>query len=288
MRYALNLPTGGPCGDPATLADFAELAERSGWDAVFVEDYIVYQGREDLPTHDPWIALAAMATRTSRIRLGTMVTPLARRRPWKVAREATSLDHLSNGRVTLSVGLGDASTDSSFWKFKEELDDRRRAAMLDEALDIVAGLWTGEPFSYDGAHFKVDRVTFRPRPIQTPRIPIWVGGAYPNEGPMRRAARWDGANFYRAKTPGSAGDSGRGLTLDEFIRLREYILSRRKTDAPLDLVVHPQRHPRSAESEVSRLRAFAEAGASWSQVWIPPGERHQMESEIAVGPLLIV
>ncbi|HSE44104.1 MAG TPA: LLM class flavin-dependent oxidoreductase [Gemmatimonadales bacterium] len=227
-----------------------------------------------------------MATRTNRIRLGTMVTPLARRRPWKVAREAASLDHLSGGRVTLSVGLGDAEMDSSFWKFGEELDSHRRASMLDEGLDILAGLWTGEPFSYNGTHFTVDRVTFLPRPVQTPRIPIWVGGAYPNRGPMRRAARWDGANFYRAKATGSAEDSGRLLTIEEFTHLRDYIAGLRAPDTPFDLVVHPRPDSDSHE-DIARLRSFATAGATWSQIWIPPGERREMEQVIATGPLRI-
>src|SRR5215470_4809807 len=107
MRYALNLPIGGPSAHPRCLAELAALAEDSGWDAVFVEDYIVYQNRQDMPTYDPWVVLAAMALATSRVRLGTMVTPLARRRPWKVAREAATLDHLSGGRLILGAGVGD-------------------------------------------------------------------------------------------------------------------------------------------------------------------------------------
>src|SRR5262252_9411338 len=157
MRYALNLPIGGPSAHPRRLAEFAALAEDSGWDAVFVEDYIVYQNRQDVPTYDPWVALAAMALATSRVRLGTMVTPLARRRPWKLAREAVTLDHLSGGRVILGVGLGD-TTDTTFAGFGEETDLATRAAMTDEALEVLAGLWTGEPFSYEGRHYCVDEV----------------------------------------------------------------------------------------------------------------------------------
>src|SRR5919205_337694 len=103
MRYAINL---GAVADPQTLGEMARLAEDAGWDGIFLEDYIVYQGRQDIPTYDPWVALAAMAVRTGRIHLGTEVTPLARRRPWKVAREAVTLDHLSGGRLVLGVGIG--------------------------------------------------------------------------------------------------------------------------------------------------------------------------------------
>lgn len=120
MLYAANLPNAGVSGDPRRLADLAELAEKAGWDAILLEDYIVYNLAEgQLPTYDPWVALAAMAMRTTRLRLGTLVTALPRRRPWKLAREVLTLDHLSGGRVTLGVGLGDAKTDRSFTRFGE-------------------------------------------------------------------------------------------------------------------------------------------------------------------------
>src|SRR6266571_222430 len=151
VRYCLNLPIGGQAAHPRTLADFAAAAEDAGWDAVFVEDYIVYQNRQDMPAYDPWVALAAMALATSRIRLGTMVTPLARRRPWKLAREAVTLDHLSGGRVILGAGVGDAS-DVTFAAFGEETGLRARAAMVDEALEVLVGLWSGAPFRYEGRH----------------------------------------------------------------------------------------------------------------------------------------
>src|SRR5919205_126195 len=170
MRYAINL---GAVADPQTLGEMARLAEDAGWDGIFLEDYIVYQGRQDIPTYDPWVALAAMAVRTERIRLGTEVMPLARRRPWKVARECVTLDHLSNGRLILGVGLGD-SGDINFTHFGEETDARRRAKMLDEALDVLVGLWSGEAFSFEGEYYHLREVKLLPTPIQKPRIPIWV------------------------------------------------------------------------------------------------------------------
>ena len=131
MQYALSLPNGGSWGDPHSLAELAHLAEESGQDAVLLEDYVVRQSRQDVPTYEPWISLAAIAMRTSRIRLGTNATTLARRRPWNVAREAATLDHLSNGRVILGVGLGDAGKaigqDISLTHFGETLDARERA-----------------------------------------------------------------------------------------------------------------------------------------------------------------
>jgi alkanesulfonate monooxygenase SsuD/methylene tetrahydromethanopterin reductase-like flavin-dependent oxidoreductase (luciferase family) len=139
----------GGCADARTLAELAHAAEEAGWDGVFLEDYILYQGVSSTPTFDPWVALAAMALRTNRILLGTDVTPLPRRRPWKLARETVTLDHLSNGRLVLGVGLGD-SPETSFTHFGEVTDTRQRARMLDEALDVLVGLWSGEPFQYHG------------------------------------------------------------------------------------------------------------------------------------------
>src|SRR5579871_3965037 len=136
MKYGLELPNAGIGGDARTLGDLAALAEEAGWDGIFLEDYIVWQGHADVPTYDPWVALAAMALRTERIGLGTMVTPLARRRPWKVARETITLDHLSRGRLILGVGAGDVG-DPGFGAVGEAMDPAQRARMLDEALDVL-------------------------------------------------------------------------------------------------------------------------------------------------------
>src|SRR5438045_2005734 len=167
MRYGLELPNMCLNGDARALVELACLAEEAGWDGVFLEDYIVHWSAKDAPTYDPWITLAAMALCTKSIHLGTTVTPLSRRRPWKLAREAVTLDHLSGGRLTLGVGLGDLS-DPGFGAVGEATDNVERAGLLDEALDIIVGLWSGEPFSYEGRHFHLEEVTFRPRPVQQP------------------------------------------------------------------------------------------------------------------------
>ncbi|HYW27014.1 MAG TPA: TIGR03619 family F420-dependent LLM class oxidoreductase [Terriglobales bacterium] len=286
MRYALNLPIGGPSAHPRRLAEFAALAEDSGWDAVFVEDYIVYQNRQDVPTYDPWVALAAMALATSRVRLGTMVTPLARRRPWKLAREAVTLDHLSGGRLILGVGVGDP-TDFTFACFGEETSLSARAAMTDEALDILAGLWTGEPFRFEGRHYRVGEVTCLPPPVQRPRIPIWIGGGHPNPRPLRRAARWDGAWLYTVTGPGSTEDTGGVLSPADLRAVRREIDARRPDGASFDLVVGGPRRGHDQERERERLRASAEAGATWTGEWIPPAEPEVMRAAVARGPLRI-
>src|SRR5438270_9700615 len=133
MYYGLELPNAGPCGDARTLAELAALAEAAGWDGVFLEDYIVHWTAADVPTYDPWIALAAMALNTQQVRLGTTVTPLSRRRPWKLAREAVTLDHLSGGRLTLGVGLGDLG-ERGLGASGEALNNQERSALLDETL----------------------------------------------------------------------------------------------------------------------------------------------------------
>jgi probable F420-dependent oxidoreductase len=275
MQYALNLPTGGVCGDPRILAEFASRAERAGWDAVLLEDYIVYQGHQDWPACDPWVALAAMALSTERIRLGTEVTPLPRRRPWKLARETVSLDHLSNGRLILAVGSGDPN-DPGFSHLGEVTDRRQRGEMLDEALDVLTGLWSGEPFSYQGAHYQVREITFLPRPVQTPRIPIWVGGALPHRRPLRRAARWDGVCPYR---------EGDHLTPDDVQEVRRTVQQHRSPDAAFDVVIGGRARGDDWDQERATIQALATAGATWWVEWIRPADYEAMRRAINAGPL---
>jgi probable F420-dependent oxidoreductase len=286
MRYCLNLPIGGPSAHPRILAGFAAAAEEAGWDAVFVEDYIVYQNRQELPAYDAWVALAAMAVATSRIRLGTMVTPIARRRPWKLARETVTLDHLSGGRLILGVGVGDP-LDFTYAAFGEETDVRVRAGIVDEALEVLTGMWTGKPFSYHGRHFQVSEVTCLPPPVQQPRIPIWIGGAYPNPGPLRRAARWDGAVFYPAVEPGSATGSDEPLLPQQVREIREFVEARRTSPGSFDIVAGgPERGP-DPDRTRELIRQSAEAGATWFSEWIPPGDAATMRAVIAGGPTRI-
>jgi alkanesulfonate monooxygenase SsuD/methylene tetrahydromethanopterin reductase-like flavin-dependent oxidoreductase (luciferase family) len=284
VRYCLNLPIGGPAAHPRVLADLAARAEDAGWDAVFVEDYAVYQNRQDVATFDPWVALAAMALSTSRVRLGTMVTPVARRRPWKLARETVTLDHLSGGRVILGVGVGDTA-DRTFAALGEETGLAARAGMVDEALDVLAGLWSGQPFAYEGRHYRIAEVTYLPRPVQRPRIPVWVGGGYPNPGPLRRAARWDGACLYRAAARGSTEDTGEALTPEEIGHVRSVVDPRRT--GTFDLVAGGTRRASDPERQRELARACAEAGATWWGEWVPPAEPETMRAAVARGPLRI-
>jgi alkanesulfonate monooxygenase SsuD/methylene tetrahydromethanopterin reductase-like flavin-dependent oxidoreductase (luciferase family) len=282
VQYGVSLPTGGECGDPAFLVELAEHAEATGWDGVFLEDYVCYAGDPAAPTCNTWIALAAMAARTERIRLGTEVTPLTRRRPWNVAREAAGIDQLSGGRMILGVGLGDTGeavgVDASFVRFGEESAARTRGEMLDEALEIVAGLWTGRPFSFQGKHFAVEDVTFVPSPVQQPRIPIWIGGGYPNPRPTRRAARWDGSCLYKE----THGRPWENMTPDDVRALRDAAGGR-----PYTIAVGGSGRGDDWDTERDHIRAVAKASADWWIEWVPPGDREAMLESVLRGPLRI-
>src|ERR1700682_3129160 len=271
MHFGLNLANGGPYAGPRTMADLAAVAEDSGWDGVFLEDYLVYQNKTGTPTYDPWVCLAAMAMRTERIRLGTTVTPLPRRRVAKLAAEAVTLDHLSGGRVTLGLGLGDA-WDVALANPGEQTDTRTRAAMPDEGLDVLVGLWSGEPFSYSGRFFNVDNVTLLPRPVQTPRIPIWIGGQYPKSGPIRRAARWDGSCLFISTSYSPDGITQRDWTPEDVRAFLATVADLRPPGAAaFDMVVTTvSERQRDADAQRAAIARLAEAGATWWIEWIAP------------------
>jgi len=190
MRSGLFVPLFDALADPVVAARLATEAEEAGWHGMFVYDHVRWRGAAEIA--DPWITLAAIATATERIRLGPMVTPLARRRPVKVARETATLDRLSAGRLTLGVGLGSDKWGDEFTITGEELDARKRAEMLDEALGILTAAWSGEVVQHRGTHYTVDSMRFLPRPVQRPGVPIWVAGYYGKPRPLRRAVRYHG------------------------------------------------------------------------------------------------
>ena len=239
-----------PCfaEDPADLVRLGIGAEQAGLDGYFLWDHLVHSDSGNgPPIVDPWQVLAVVAARTSRIKLGTMITPVARRRPWKLAKEVTTLDLLSGGRVILGVGLG-APAHGEFRLFGEPPEPRVRAELLDEGLAILAGLCTGQLFSHEGKHFTVGPVRFSPSPVQRPRVPIWVGGIlpaggliartarwvagrHPPSGPVTRAARWDG---FVPIHPGRPGDRA---TVGEIAAARDKIASLRGNTADFDIAV---------------------------------------------------
>lgn len=191
MKYALQLPPTGALADPATFVEVAVAAEVSGWDGVFIWDHVLRPAHEPQEIADPWIVLAAVAVATQRIRIGPMITPVTRRRPIKLARETVTLDHLSAGRLTLGLGLG-VDTSRELSGLGEVVDPVVRGERLDEGVELLTRMWTGEPVTFHGRHFTADDVTVRPTPVQRPRIPIWFAARGTARKPVRRAARYDG------------------------------------------------------------------------------------------------
>ncbi|MFL5732671.1 MAG: LLM class flavin-dependent oxidoreductase [Chloroflexia bacterium] len=263
MRYGMNSPIFGDYADVRLLAARAREAEDAGWDGFFVWDHVQWSGEDDgeprRPAVDPWIALTAIALNTERVRIGPLVTPLPRRRPWKVARETVTLDNLSRGRLILGVGLG-FPPGLEYGDFGEETADKVRAEKLDEGLEVLTGLWSseGEPFRYDGRHYKISNAIMLPRPLQQPRIPVWVAGFWPgSKAPFRRAARWDGVvPILPGETPPEQGP-------DLVREMLAYIQQHRQSQSPFDLVVTGQTVGDGTEEDTRLVRAYAEAGATW-------------------------
>ena len=247
MHSGLFLPLFDELADPAIVARLSAEAEEAGWDGFFVWDHVRW--REPVAAvGDTQVTLAAIAAATERIRLGPLVTPLARRRPVKVARETAALDLLSGGRLTLGVGLGSDHFASEYSITGEELDDRRRAEMLDEALGILEAAWSGEPVSHRGEHYTVDAMRFLPRPVQRPGVPVWVAGFLGKPKPMRRAARYDGFFPVNLEHPDQLAEIVARLGV-----LREE--AGRNPDEPYDVI---------AELEPGTDPApYREAGATW-------------------------
>jgi alkanesulfonate monooxygenase SsuD/methylene tetrahydromethanopterin reductase-like flavin-dependent oxidoreductase (luciferase family) len=257
MRFAVNVPNFGAFGDPRVMVALAREAEAAGWDGLFIWDHVLWLAPENQPVAEPWVTLAAIAAATERIRLGPLVTPLPRRRPWQVARQAVTLDQLSGGRLTLGVGIG-GDWFGDYSRFGERADDKTHGAQLDEALAILSGLWSGEAFSFAGEHYTISDAQFLPRPLQQPRIPIWVAGVWPGTKPFRRAARYDGV------APMSRMD--RPLTPEEVRELRAYVQQHRSSDGPFDVVLGGP--PLSDE----QYAAYAAAGVTWYQVGVGEAE----------------
>ncbi len=276
MKFALYLPNFGVEHSALALAELAREAEQAGWDGFVLWDHVINEA-EGIPLVDVWVALTAIAMRTSRIRLGATVTPLPRRRPWKLARETVSVDHLSKGRLTLGVGLG---VPVEFTPFGEDADNKARAARLDEGLDILAGLWTGEPFEHHGLAYQMDRMTFRPPCLQQPRIPVWVGGWWPTPAPFRRAARWDGV------IPLKLAGSSHLLTPQDVAQVRKFIAAERTASTPFDIAVIQWSDPSDPQKAAHKVARFAQAGATWwlESLYIQANSLEAMRRRIRFGP----
>ncbi len=258
MLYAVHLPNFGPFAEARAVADLAREAEQAGWDGFFIWDHVA-RSPEEGAMSDPWIALTAAAMTTSRLRLGPMVTPPARRRPAKLARETVSLDRLSGGRLILGVGAGSGRPQE--WAYLgDDFDLKTRARMLDEALEVLTGLWTGHSFSYQGTYYHVREAIFGSPPAQQPRIPVWVGGFWPHKAPFRRAARWDGMF---PLFPEAGADERLALFQDAVA----FTLAQREAagnEEPFDVAAQIMPLPGDDPDRAAEMAApFAAAGATW-------------------------
>jgi len=252
MRYAVSIP---PFTDARTVLELGREAEQAGWDGIFLWDHV--QWSPGMPVHDPWVLLGALAQLTERACLGTLVTPVTRRRPTTLAKQVTTLDHLSDGRAVLGVGLGEPR-DLDFADLGDEADPRVRGAMLDESLEVLDRLWRG-PTDHAGEHYTV-KADLRPRPVQQPRPRVWVAGVVPNRKPLRRARRWDGV------VPiGTDGD----LTPDALADYLALVPPGDDQREDWDVVAHWARGVRAQE--------YADAGATWLVISAWPTEENWVD-----------
>lgn len=270
MKFGFIVPIGGV----HEILDLAQEIEAAGWDGFFTWDGI--GGR----AWDPWTMLGAVALRTERIALGAMLFPLSRRRPWKVAHEANTVDHLSNGRLVIPVGLG-AVDNPAFANVRPEVTDRKtRAELLDETLEILGKAFTGKPFSHAGTHYQVDNLSVEPPSVQQPRIPIWVVGAWPRPKSMRRAARWDGV------MPSLADDPFRPLTPGDVAAVRDWMIAHRDNRTTGEIVLEGVSPGDDATWVDGHLRPLADAGATWwiESRWEAPNDIGTLRARVRQGP----
>jgi len=277
MLYGLYVPNFGKSLHVRALAELAYEAEESGWDGFFLWNHLIDERNQRVPIVDPFIALAAIATSTKRIRIGTTVTALPRYRPWLVARQTATLDDLSNGRMILGVGLG-FMTGLEYAMFGEPADNKTRAEKLDEGLEIIAGLWSGKPLSYNGKHYHVKRTTFLPPSTQKPRIPIWVGGFWPYKGPFLRAARWDGV--IPLKLPFRRPEP------NDLRSILNYVRSHRTSKTPFDAAIIGWGTGKNPARDAQKIVSYADAGATWwlESLYTARDSRDRMGRRIRKGP----
>jgi len=262
MLYGIVIPG----GEPSAQCEMAQAAEAARWDGVFVPDGIAIQDFSGKPValFDPWVMLAAIAVKTRRIRMGPLVAAVPRRRPWKLARETGTIDHLSNGRLILAAGLGAAPDDGGFSKVGGPTDLKTRAELMDECLAIVNGLWTGKPFSFAGKHYRVEKMSMVPPPVQKPRIPTWVVGVWPKVKSMNRVLRWDGIIVQKYR-----GEPGQKADPEDIKAIREFVEKQRKSSNRFDIVTGGRTPKKNPKSVLPYVKSLADAGATWwlEEVW---------------------
>ncbi|MFX1526403.1 MAG: LLM class flavin-dependent oxidoreductase [Promethearchaeota archaeon] len=275
-KFGIYIANYGITNDPQDYIDLAILGENNGWDGFFLWDHIFLSSNKTQPFLDPWIILSVVAVKTKRIKLGTTVTPLARRRPWIVAKEVSTLDQLSKGRMILGVGLG---IDSDFGDFGENTDRLIRSEKLDESLHILKGLWANKPFRFKGKHFNIKEVEFFPKPFQN-TIPIWVGGTWPIKKPFQRAAQYDGV------FPLKSGEDS--LSPIDYREIIKYINKYRSSSDSYDII--KSIYSTGIKEEDEWINDYLNVGISWFVEAIWPGRDSSLDNIkkiISRGPPLI-
>jgi len=278
IKFGIYIANYGITNDPQDYIDLAILSENNGWDGFFLWDHVFLSSNTTQPFLDPWIILSAVAVKTKRIKLGTTVTPLARRRPWIIAKEVSTLDRLSKGRMILGVGLG---AESEFSNFGENTDPLIRSKKLDEALHILNGLWGNKPFTFKGKFFNIKEVEFFPKPFQK-KIPIWVGGEWPNKKPFQRAAQYDGV------FPLKAGSED-ALSPNDYREIIKYIKQYRSSFDSYDIIKPIITTGIKKEDDWSFKNNFLNIGITWFVELIYPGRDSldNIKKIISRGPPLI-
>ncbi|TDC97804.1 LLM class flavin-dependent oxidoreductase [Actinomadura sp. 7K507] len=280
MRYGVCVPNIGEFAEPRQVAGLARRAEEAGWDGFFVWDHVVFPFGA-LEVGDPWVLLTLVAAETERIRFGPLVTAAARRRPGVLARQTTSLDRLSGGRLVFGAGLG-FTLEAEFGTWGEPVEPAQVAGRLDESLAVLELLWSGEKVDFHGEYVTAADVTFQPTPVQRPRPPVWIGCNWPNRRPLDRAARWDGV----APMMISPADGSWDPTPEAVTELVTGVGKRRDGTGPFDVVITgrtPAERPGEARTTVEAIGA---AGATW---WLEgfrpqPGEYGDALRRIEAGP----
>ena len=277
MKFGFIVPT----GSAQEIVKFASQAEKAGWDGVFYYDDIYVDKRTEMS--GAWPIMAAIAVTTKKIRFGSLLTAIGRRRPWEVARESVTVDQLSNGRLILPTGLGWVG-DGAYTKAGMPADRRLRAELLDEGLEIIDGLWSGKPFHYSGKHNQIKTMTFIPRPVQKPRIPIWVVGAWGKQKSMQRALKYDGL-IPVVKKPDGSEDK---VTAKMIHNMREFVHENRKIQRnrrrEFDIITEGAT-PTNERKARKIVEPFVESGATWwmETMW-GTNRTQKVRERIVAGP----
>ena len=291
-RAVFVAPTIHEYSEPKNLLDLAKATEGAGWDGFFICDHLLLDPEGRLALADPSIMLGAIAAVTNKVTIGSMVTPVSRRRPWKLAKEFASLDQLSNGRVRIGVGLG--GLDQEFTNFGEDPDKKILAKKTDEGLAIMAQLHSGEAVSFDGEIYQIKDARLLPRPEQRPRIPVWVAAMLPFKAGQRRAARWDGVMPHVMPDLDESQDiSGLDMRIimspspEQIQAVLTFTLGLRNNDDPFDVIVSGVSYGLAEDEARSKLQAYQDVGTTWWLEWLDcgkPGTLKQVREQILAGP----